>query len=208
MKALGHELRVHGLRLVLYVDDLGELADLELRQRPAQRRRDLAAGGRNRIAVRIVARIPHARGQRFGLGGRSRVLEALGLVVPSGRVEARLVGQVALPQTVDADDAQGVAAPLAGQPVLPVLDLDQLLRLQPAQDLRRAIARHRERAGHALQGSFTTVVLEVEEVLEGVLDQHPLRRAQRPQATPEPAAHRPEQKHRGRGQRERDRQRD
>ncbi len=188
----GRYLRVDRLGLVLDVHDGAGLIDRELREQRALVRRDLAARHRDRVAVRIEARVTQRRRQEVGLLVARPVLLALRLGVPFLRVETRLVRQVALPEAVDADHAERVAAPL-GRQVQPVLVVThQVEALEPLHEPRGIAARDAERPGQALERRRPLAVLAVPQVLEGVLDLDPIGGDEPAPPTPREARARPE----------------
>ena len=117
MHAVGENLREDHFGLVLDVNDAGghALAQLGERRDAGILLGDLTVGRRDRIAVRVDARVAELFGQRVGPLRCDPVLVSIGAGVPLARVHTGLVGQVALPEPVSADHLEGVPFALIGQ---------------------------------------------------------------------------------------------
>ena len=113
----------------------------QLGERDALVRRQLAARRRNRIAVRVVARVAERGGQRRGLLFAGAVLAPLGVRVPLAGVEPGLVGEVALPQPVDADDSQRLAPAVGGEAKGPVVVVEQIEAAEAIDEVGGGAAR-------------------------------------------------------------------
>jgi hypothetical protein len=113
----GHDLGIDGIGFVFDMNDLGDLADRELRQWPALRWRDITASGRNRITVRVEPRVAHAGCKLLGLSLRKGVLAKLGLLMPSLGLETGLVREVALPKPVGPHHSKRIASAFGCQGV-------------------------------------------------------------------------------------------
>ena len=74
-----------------------------------------------------------------------------GVGVPLTRVEAGLVGEIAFPQPVDADDAQRVAASVGREAQRAVVVMQQVEAAEPVHEVGGGAARQAERAGQALE---------------------------------------------------------
>ena len=142
----------------------------QLRERHPLVRRHFPARRRDRIAVRVVARVAERRGQRLGLLLAGAVLAPLGVGVPLAGVEAGLVGEVALPQPVDADDPQRLAAAVGGEAQRAVVVVEQVEPAEAVDELGGGAPGEAEGAGQAFERRRALAVLPVPDVLERVLD--------------------------------------
>ena len=187
MHALGDQLRVDRGRLVLDVDHLHLVAGLEVRQRAAGSRWEVAFLGRDRVAVRVERRMAQPHRQFLGLLGGRPVLPALRLRMPAFRLHPRLIREVALPQPVNADDAQRLAASFRGQPEASFRRHDEPQPLHAGKEFGAAPAAEPQHPDQALVGRLAALVLAVEEVLQRVLGAGPLQRPPTEAPAPEPA---------------------
>ena len=121
-------------------------------RRARRRLVDLAVGGGDRVAVRVVGRVAELGGDQLRERGRDRVLEHLGLLVHAVPGHSERLGQVELEQAVVAQHLERDPLARRGQLHAVVgLALDQPHRLEPLDHRRGRRRRHlqplRERRG-------------------------------------------------------------
>ena len=124
---------------------------VELGERDALVRRQLAARRRDRIAVRVVARVAERGGQRRGLLFAGAMLAPFGVRVPLAGVEPGLVGEVALPQPVNADDSQRLTPPVGGEAQGPVVVVEQIEAAEAIDELGGGAAGEAKGPGQAFE---------------------------------------------------------
>ena len=99
----------------------------------------------------VVARMPEPLGEALHFVVRRRVLASIGLVVPKGLVQSRLIGEVPLPEPVDSNHAERL--PPAGRRQFEATARrgDESGRLQSLRQLRRTLSREPQHARQTLQ---------------------------------------------------------
>ena len=123
--------------------------------------------------------------EAFDLLGREVVLAPVGLAVPIELREPGLLREVLLPEPVDADHPERVAAAGVRQGEAALGGARQAARLQMGEQVGRAPRLDRQRTRQALERRRARLVLAVVEVLERVLHENPPVRAAHPDRVPE-----------------------
>jgi hypothetical protein len=124
--------------------------------------------------VRVVQRVAHAGREPFDLVGLQPVLDPLGRSVPVAGTHTGPLGQVAFPDPVRPDDSQGIRAPLVGEGDVLVAEPDQVHLLHEAHDFDGTALRHADGSGQALHGARAASGLAGDQVLQPILESHPL----------------------------------
>jgi hypothetical protein len=151
----------------------------------------------------VEPRMTESLGESFHLVRLEAVLAPVGLLVPGELGEAGLLGEVLLPEPVDADHAQRVASPRVREFQARLRRARRAVCFEVGEDVGCPACRDRQCPREALGRRDAPLVLPVVEMLEGVLRERapaqeaPARPA-REEAAPRPEAER-EQEAQGAG---------
>ena len=182
-------------RLVLQVQDLHRPPRLGRHQTEALIGRDVAAGGRNRVAVRVPSGVAQARVERIDLRGRQRMLHPFRLVMPLAGRYPGPVGQVPLPHAVGPHEPERGLPSFVGQNRSGAAGVRQRHRDQAREQGRRARSGDLQPTGEAFQRAGAARPLAGVDVLDGILQEDPFAHAQEAaqagrEADPGPERHR------------------
>jgi hypothetical protein len=124
--------------------------------------------------VRVKAGISHPRSERIRLGSSENMFVLFGLTMPVSLLYTCFVGEIAFPQAVNPDDPQSIGATLIGENKPFTLRAKEAEVFETRQQARSVIAGHGESAGDTLTGANQSPVLAVVNMLQRILDPHPL----------------------------------
>tara|TARA_B100000609_G_C17218413_1_gene438262 strand:+ start:305 stop:1069 length:765 start_codon:yes stop_codon:yes gene_type:complete len=167
----GEDLLVDDRGFVFDVDDLPGAWAFDMIERVTCEGLPLSRGGGDRIAVRVVCRVSKTSGELFGLVRRHLVFHTLSPVVPFALSVPCVVGQVALPQAVGADNMKGVIAAFFGQLVRAVEVFDEFEVFHVAKESCGVVDTDTQGSSDTWNGRDDVFGFTLFEVLERVLSE-------------------------------------
>lgn len=129
---------------------------------------EVASGKGDRVAVRVAGGVAELGGEGIGLLGGEEVFLPFGLGMPVGLAGAGLIGEVALPESMGADDMEGEIATFRFEGEVTLGVGDERLTFHLIEQLGGLVGFEVEGTGDAIEVGVLAFGFEFEEVFEGV----------------------------------------